>query len=394
MTKYFSAFVIAAAFALSGCVAADVPHLNPGERPVQTSDEAGIWLMMDKAEGKMKTSANVEKSPELNAYINELVCKVAAEFCADLRVYIINRPYFNAMMAPNGAMQVWSGLLLRADNEAQLVFVLGHEFGHYYERHSIEQWRTQKASANAAMFFSIGTAVAGVGSLGQFGQLVALSTIFGHSRDSERQADQLGFEFMTKAGYDGSESAEVWRYLVEEVNHSDFEKKRKKRATAGIFDTHPISTERIATLSKYAKGQQTVFQKNQARYREIIGPYLDGWLRAELRRKDYGETKYLIEKLIGFGRDLGVLYYYQGEVYRLRRNDGDIERSLQSYERALNYPDAPAVLWRELGQAYQNYDQNIKAYNAFSTYLEMLPDAQDHLIIEGYLNKLRGGLGT
>ena len=56
-------------------------------------------------------------------------------------------PQFNAMMAPNGMMLVWSGLLLRVENEAQLAAILGHELGHYLERHSVEQLRAAKDRA-------------------------------------------------------------------------------------------------------------------------------------------------------------------------------------------------------------------------------------------------------
>ena len=56
---------------------------------------------------------------------------------------LVRTPYFNASMAPNGMMQVWSGLLLRVDNEAQLAAVLGHEIGHYLARHSVERLRDE-----------------------------------------------------------------------------------------------------------------------------------------------------------------------------------------------------------------------------------------------------------
>ena len=62
----------------------------------------------------------------------------------------MNRPAFNASIAANGYMEVWSGLLLRVDDEAQLAFVLGHEIGHYRERHSVALMRTLRGRANAA----------------------------------------------------------------------------------------------------------------------------------------------------------------------------------------------------------------------------------------------------
>jgi len=50
-------------------------------------------------------------------------------------------------MAPNGMMQVATGLLLRTANEAQLAYVLGHELGHYRRRHSMQRWSDFQAKA-------------------------------------------------------------------------------------------------------------------------------------------------------------------------------------------------------------------------------------------------------
>jgi predicted Zn-dependent protease len=65
------------------------------------------------------------RDPALNAYVRSVLCKVTDDYCRDVRVYIVDVPYFNASMAPNGAMMVWTGTLLRVRNEAQLALVLG-----------------------------------------------------------------------------------------------------------------------------------------------------------------------------------------------------------------------------------------------------------------------------
>ena len=65
-------------------------------------------------------------------------------------------------MAPNGMMVVWTGLLLRAQNEAQLAAVIGHEAGHYIKRHSLKTWLDAKARTDLMAFLSIGLAVGGV----------------------------------------------------------------------------------------------------------------------------------------------------------------------------------------------------------------------------------------
>ena len=377
---------------LAGCAVTDVAPRTAGTRPAQDTDEAGFWQVMDEAEQELKTSALVDRSPEINAWAEELVCELAGSYCGEIRVYIVNRPYFNANMAPNGAMQIWSGLLLRAENEAQVAFVISHEIAHYVQRHSLEQWRTAKNASNAALVVSIGAAAGGLPGIGEIANIAALSTMYGFSREQETEADANGFERMTDAGYAGREAAAIWRYLVEEVEHSDFESKRERQAHASIFDTHPLTAERIASLERMANGDGEDAKVGRESYRELVSPYLDEWLRADLRRKDFGETLYLIDRLLGYGRELGTLHYYRGEAYRLRRDEGDIQLAQRAYEKAITYADTPAKAWRELGQAYWRAGEAERAKEAFTAYLDRRPEAKDRLLIKGYIGKLDEGI--
>ncbi len=128
-----------------GC-ATDSPEgpVEPGYRPALQSTEAGLWMTMDKFERRLANSELVERDPELNRYVRGVLCRVSPSHCEDVRVFIIKNPYFNATMAPNGSMHVWSGLLLRVQNEDQLAAVLAHEMAHYLHRHSSNSGIQQK----------------------------------------------------------------------------------------------------------------------------------------------------------------------------------------------------------------------------------------------------------
>jgi predicted Zn-dependent protease len=106
------------------------PAFSPGYKPVD-QDERGLWQQMEKLESDMRASNLLLRENELNSYVNDLACKISADYCSDMRVYVLRTPYFNAAMAPNGMMMIWSGLLLRCRNEAQLASVIGHEMGHF-----------------------------------------------------------------------------------------------------------------------------------------------------------------------------------------------------------------------------------------------------------------------
>ena len=108
--------IVAACLALTlvaPAVAQDVPAPSR-QRPAENTDEGGLWGISDRAEAQARASGQIERDAALNTYVREVACRVAAQYCGDVRVYVMNRPFFNASMAPNGMMLVWTGALLRA----------------------------------------------------------------------------------------------------------------------------------------------------------------------------------------------------------------------------------------------------------------------------------------
>jgi predicted Zn-dependent protease len=359
-------------------------------RPAVDSDEGGLWGMFDRAEIEARNSGQLERDPALNAYLQDVACRVANDACGDIRLYVMNRPHFNASMAPNGYMEVWSGLLLRADDEAQLAFVLGHEVGHYREQHSLALMRTIRARAGAAAVFSIIAAGAGVGIIGDIIYLGTVASLLGFSRENETEADVVGYDHAVAAGYDPHAGHKLWSNLIAETRVSDNPDTRRQETRGSIFRTHPLSADRVEALERRAtnaSGGET----HRERYRAAIRPHLDSWLRSDLRRRDYGQTAAILDRLGAHGEDLGVVEYYRGEINRLRRGEGDRERALQHYTSAITHPDAPAAAWRELGEYAARDGRNPDAVALFRTYLERAPDAGDRAFVEARIGQLGGG---
>jgi beta-barrel assembly-enhancing protease len=362
------------------------------ERPPENTDEGGLWGMSDRAEISARASGHLESDPALNAYVRGVACRVAAEYCGDVRLYIMNRPFFNASMAPNGYMEVWSGMLLRAEDEAQLAFVLGHETGHYTERHSLAMLRTVRGRATVAMILSVGAEIAGAGYAGDLIYLGTLASVFGYSRERETEADQLGFNHATASGYASDAGVIIWNNLIAETRASDNPDVRRRETRASIFNTHPVSADRVEDLQELATARGAVSgERYRERYRAAIRPFLDPWLRAELRRRDFGQTLLVLDRLAAHGEDLGVVEYYRGEVNRLRRGEGDAERALQHYVNATGQPDAPAAAWRELGDIAQRQNRNADAAQYWSTYLERAPNAEDRALVEARIAQANAG---
>jgi predicted Zn-dependent protease len=317
----------------------------------------------------------------------------------------MDRPYFNAQMAPNGWTEVWSGLLLRAETEDQLAFVLGHEISHFAENHSILAWRSLKSRATtAAVLGTLLMAGANVGAASAGGQvrtysvstpgglfyLVALAGYFSFTREEESQADELGFQRAVAAGYDPAAAPRLWRNLNAETAASDFPKVREREANAGLFDTHPLTKDRITALDALAAKAPVGRAEDRRAYRAIIRPRLAAWIKDDLRRRDFGESLALIDRLEAEGEDLGVLEFCRGEAFRLRRGDGDLARARDAYAKAVANADAPPEAWRNLGDYDLQAGDRAGAGSAYRTYLERAPGAQDRWLVEASLKKLDG----
>lgn len=386
------------------------PHL----RPAETSDEGGLWALSEKAELAARQSSERNRDPALNAYIAGVVAKLAPDYQGDIRIYVMDRPFFNAQMAPNGYGEVWSGLLLRARSEDELAFVLGHEIGHFAENHSVEAQRTLKARLGATMALQFAVAAVAMGaavnagsaqgasdimrSAGALNDLLylgQLAAFFGYSRENENEADSLGFERAAAAGYDPAAGASLWRSLIAETEASSFKRVREQQARASIFSTHPLSADRVEALDALAaKAPTKVVSRDRRAYRAAIRPHLAPWLKDDLRRRDYGQSLALIDQLSAEGEDLGLLAYYRAEAYRQRRGEGDLDRARKAYAEAGAHADAPPAAWRCLGDLAQQAGDRAAARTAYETYLARAPQAQDRWLVEASLKKLSEGSAT
>jgi Zn-dependent protease with chaperone function len=373
------------------CTACAAPHrpaaidMKPLARPALDTDEAGLWMAMDRAEGTLKRSGHVMTDAALTGYVRGVICKLASAHCGDVRVYVVRTPQFNATMAPNGVMQVWTGLLLRTENEAQLAFVLGHEVGHYLRRHSVERWRDARLKGDVLAFFSLGAAAAGIGFVTPVVQLATLASIYAFSRDNEREADEMGFELMVHAGYDPREAARIWEALVKERDAGD------DKQPLLFFSTHPSPDERIATLRALADKASVAGQPAVVGRDEFLAATLSHratLLRDELRRRDFKRTAVLLDRLVDAGDAPGTTHYFRAEMYRLRADDGDSEKAIASYEQALATGAAPIDAHRSLGLVFMKQGEKARARAAFVEYLTRRPGADDREMIEAYLRRL------
>ncbi|MCE4554766.1 M48 family metallopeptidase [Roseateles cellulosilyticus] len=345
------------------------------EKPDLGTDEGGLWAMMDREETRLRRSPFLLRDAGLQKYLQDIACKLSGDHCPDVRVYPVRTPFFNASMAPNGMMQVWSGLLLRVDNEAQLAAVLGHEIGHYMQRHTLERLRDVKSRSAFGMFLGM------FGLVGLVGQMAALAGAFGFSRDQERQADQIGLTLMRRAGYDTREAAKVWENLMLELAavHGGDPSQRNP-----LFATHPGSAERSATLRDLSAADSEG-RLGEEEHRRALAGLQQTMLEDELKRGQTGETLALLNRLIERQPARADLLYTRGEARRLRAGNDDLDQAQADFERAIALGTEPAEAHRALGYLHRSRERHDLAREAFGRYIDKAPAAPDAALIKSLL---------
>jgi beta-barrel assembly-enhancing protease len=348
-------------------------------RPDIQSDEGGLWALMDREETRLRRSPFRMRDEALQDYLQALVCKLGGEHCADIRVYALRTPFFNASMAPNGMMQVWSGLLLRVDNEAQLAAVLAHEIAHFLQRHTLERLRDAKARS------AFGTFLGMFGLVGALASLATLAGAFGFTRDQEREADQIGLGLMDKAGFDPREAAKVWDNLIAELSANPEADPGK---SSPMFATHPASAERSRSLAALAeKAAAGSGSLGEEAYEARLAPWRFELLADELKRGRFDESLVLLQRMLLRRPQHAELLFYRGEAYRLRGKGGDVELALADLQAAATLGNEPAVTHRSLGYLHRGQARSDAARACFERYLEKTPNAADAALIRHHLTE-------
>lgn len=149
---------------------------------------------------------------------------------------IVDDPIVNAFALPGGYIYVSRGIMAYFNSEAELVSVLGHEIGHVTARHSARQITQQQlAQVGLAAGVIFAPELADFAGLAQAG----LGLLFlKFSRDDERQADDLGLRYLSRAGYDPAEMPEVFAMLARVSALSGGER------VPGWLSTHPDPEDR------------------------------------------------------------------------------------------------------------------------------------------------------
>lgn len=215
-----------------------------------------------EAAAEVDRQAKFVDDPIITEYVNRVGQNIVLHSDAKVpfTIKVIDSDEVNAFALPGGFFYVNKGLLLAADNEAELAGVMAHEIAHVAARHAVENQTKASLLEYAALGGSIFLGgipgliyqnTAGIGLLGIFMKF---------SRSAEEEADKLGVQYMYAAGYDPGAMATMFEKL-------EAKNKKKPGFVARAFATHPAPPDRrasaLALAARFPEQEEYVISSSE-----------------------------------------------------------------------------------------------------------------------------------
>ena len=345
-------------------------------------------------------------------------------------------PQPNAFALPNGSIYVSTGLLSLVDNESQLAAIIAHELTHVMRRHTYMQNRTMRKKFLTMNIMTavgayapggvIGAAITAVAMIAPF---IIVATIFGYSRDLEREADLKGIDMMVSAEYPPEEMVTVMKLLDRDIEGENVRL---------FYNDHPALRERINYLSSYlgARAQtvtpQMELNREKAGYFRTMEPLMRHDVQLQINSGRFRSAVHSAQRLVDFHPDSENLFWL-AESYRVlgprapqltereltnsakkdaakkreKRTVEEEERELlatpagqenwkqhqqkaeELYLRALSLDNPAPAAHRGLAMLYEKLARTPAAVTEYEKYLEMSPAAIDRERIQRRVEALR-----
>jgi predicted Zn-dependent protease len=279
MTPHFTLRLVMAGVLSCGTLAFAAPgDKEPSDQPVKLQHNGGIndldaignrnvgcgrgvgnWYSIEgqvnmghQYAQQIDSSSKLIKDPVITEYVNRLGQNLVRNSDAKVpfTIKVIDSDEVNAFALPGGFFYVNTGLIMAADNEAELAGVMSHEIAHVAACHvARENTRAQLANLASIPLIMVG---GGIGLAAQEAAGLALPmTFLKFSRGFEAEADYLGLEYLYKSGYD----PQAFTAFFEKIEALE---KRKPGTLSKAFETHPPTPDRI--------------QKSQEEIQQLLPP--------------------------------------------------------------------------------------------------------------------------
>lgn len=232
--------------------------------------EAQVNAESAKAYAEVRAKSRLSTNAVDRALVEKVANRIARASGENFawEVMLIESPELNAWCMPGGKMAVYTGILPVLRTAGALAAVLGHEVAHATRRHGLQRYA--RSIRQSLLGLVVGGAAAVTGQvLCKTEQCRLLSGIGGaagglaitffdrkYSRADESEADQAGQIYMARAGYDPSESIQLWERMG----------KAQGGAPPEWISTHPSDSTRRANLTRWMPEAQAVYQQAPERY--------------------------------------------------------------------------------------------------------------------------------
>jgi predicted Zn-dependent protease len=422
--------------------AALLPGVEKGTNFEFTKVDLSLLEQVEALDKKMEREGMVYHDEAMETYVNQVGRAMLPSGTAPERVLwrflVVRDPMANAFALPNGSIYVTTGLVSLLENEDQLAGVLAHEMTHVTDRHTYlahRDYRKKSAIANVAS--TVASVAPGgnswgavISAAGQMVAVAAIASIYGYSRELERDADMYSFNKLVEGNYDPKELVNTFRLLerTEEVNvgkiyYNDHPKldDRIGYMTSLISSKPPLTvptdvlaarrmkylslTEQVVRedihlsilshrpRTALARAQKLLdFHPNSAEnlcaeadaYRSL-GPWTPRPSDQELSKQGGKKEQSLRRKLTSDEEDRQLLANGEGQV-AWQENQRLAE---ETYQKALAIDPANAKTYLGVGQLYEKSNRGKEALEAYEKYLELAPNALDRQRVQGRIDILR-----
>jgi predicted Zn-dependent protease len=215
-----------------------------------------------EAAAEVDRQAKFVDDPIISEYVNRVGQNIVLHSDAKVpfTIKVIDSDEVNAFALPGGFFYVNKGLLLAADNEAELAGVMAHEIAHVAARHAVEN----QTKASLLEYAALGGSILLGGIPGMIYQNTAgiglLGIFMKFSRSAEEEADRLGVQYMYAAGYDPGAMATMFEKL-------EAKNKKKPGFIARAFATHPAPPDRrasaLALAARFPEREEYVISSSE-----------------------------------------------------------------------------------------------------------------------------------